>query len=95
MKDDKNHPLPFVKIFVHSSRTFHFTDSPSGSFGINLKVGEDSLTFTLEGYETITVKADANRRQTVVMKAAADMASKNLPKLISAGSCLPYPQLLS
>ncbi len=84
VKDEKNHPLPYVRIFVHSSRAFYVTESPSGSFGINERLLKDSLTLTLDGYETLKVAVLTNQWQTLIMKPSADVASKNQPKLISA-----------
>lgn len=83
VKDDKNRPLPNVRIFVHSSRSFYQTGAPSGTFGINERALKDSLTLTLDGYETLKVGVITSQWQTLIMKPLADITSKNRPKLIS------------
>ena len=83
VKNDKNKPLPNVRIFVHSTRSFFQTGAPSGTFGINERVVKDSLTLTLDGYETLKVEVITSQWQTLIMKPLADISSKNKPKLIS------------
>ena len=83
IKDEKNHPLSNARIFVHSIRAFYFSGATSGSFGINERVLYDSLTITMEGYETITLKVRTDQWQTIILKATAEAISKSQPKLIS------------
>lgn len=87
VKDEKNNLLSGAKIFVHSIKNL-YTTGPSGSFGVNIKNINDSLTVSLEGYETVTVKIKADQWQMIVLKVSEDAASKNKNKLISAAKNL-------
>jgi Ca-activated chloride channel family protein len=83
IKDEKNLPLPNAKIFVHSARAFYYSGASSGSFGITVRNLFDSLTISLDGYETRTIRIKADEWQNIQLKISADAASKNKPKLIS------------
>jgi Ca-activated chloride channel family protein len=54
-----------------------------GSFGITVKSLYDSLTLSLDGYESKTVKVKTDIWQTIVLKVSAAQATKNKQKLIS------------
>ncbi len=82
IKDEHKKPLSSVKIFVHSARTL-YTSGSSGDFGINSTNLYDSLTLSLEGYETKEIKVKTDVWQTIVMKLAQETVAKNRPKLIS------------
>ena len=83
VKDEKNQPLANAKIFLHSARAYYFSGASSGSFGITVRNLFDSLTISLDGYETKSVKVKSDEWQRIVLKVSADAASKNKPKLIS------------
>ena len=83
IKDEKNKPLPYAKIFVHSLRASFNSGAVSGDFGINIRSLNDSLTITLDGYEKTTVSVRAEKWQKIILKLTADAVSKNQPKLIS------------
>ncbi len=82
IKDEKNNALPNVKIFLHTAKAI-YTSGASGSFGITINQLYDSLTLTLDGYETKTVRVKTDVWQNIVMKIAANAVTKNKPKLIS------------
>lgn len=82
IKSDKNIPLQNVKIFVHSARTL-FQSGNYGSFGFTVNKPYDSLTFTLEGYETKSVYVKTSDWQNIVLKTSADFTTKSKQKLIS------------
>ncbi|RYY69467.1 MAG: VWA domain-containing protein [Chitinophagaceae bacterium] len=82
IKSDKNIPLQNVKIFVHSARAL-FQSGNYGSFGFTVSKPYDSLTFTLEGYETKSVYVKTSDWLSVVLKTSADFTSKRKQKLIS------------
>jgi len=84
IRDEKNKPLPYARIFLHSARMFYASGAGTGSFGINTRVLYDSLTITLDGYEKSTVRVRSDQWQTIILKAAADVVSKNQNKLISS-----------
>ncbi len=83
IKDEKNKPLPNARIFVHAAKAFYYSGATAGDFGINERVLYDSLTITLEGYETLTVKVKTDQWQKIILKLTADAVSKNQSKLIS------------
>lgn len=83
VRDEKNLPLPNAKIFVHSARAFYYSGASYGSFGITTQKLYDSLTISLDGYETKTIRVKTDIWQNIVLKIAANTASKNKPKLIS------------
>jgi Ca-activated chloride channel family protein len=82
VKDEKNQPLQNVRIIIYSSHSLFYSGA-SGGFGITSKVLNDSLSFSLEGYELKTVKVNADQWQTVIMKVLPSVANRNRPKLIS------------
>ncbi|RYY49484.1 MAG: VWA domain-containing protein [Chitinophagaceae bacterium] len=82
IKSDKNLPLQNVKIFVHSARTL-FQSGNYGSFGFTVNKPYDSLTFSLEGFESKSVYVKTSDWLNVTLKTAADFASKQKQKLIS------------
>ncbi len=83
IKDEKNQPLPNAKIFVHSAKAFYYSGASYGSFGITMRNLYDSLTITLDGYETKLIRVKTDIWQNIVLKISAADASKNKPKLIS------------
>lgn len=82
IKDEKNSPLQNVNIFVHSARAL-FRSGFQGSFGFAVLTPYDSLTFSLDGYESKTLKVKTDLWQNIVLKSSADQATKNKQKLIS------------
>ena len=82
VKDEKNQPLQNVRIIIASSRSLFYSGA-SGGFGITTKVLNDSLSFSLEGYEIKTVKVLADQWQNVILKVLPSVANRNRPKLIS------------
>ncbi|HRD42881.1 MAG TPA: von Willebrand factor type A domain-containing protein [Ferruginibacter sp.] len=82
VKDNKGNTLQNVKIFQHSTRSMYQT-GPWGSFGIKSLLRTDSLTFTLDGYETSSQSFSHNQWQTVVLKASTVNSNKSKPRLIS------------
>ncbi len=83
IKDEKNKPLPHAKIFVHGEKKIHYSESNTGSFGITEKRLYDSLTISLDGYETQTIWVKTDVWLVVKLKARDDANSKRQPKLIS------------
>ena len=82
VKDSKNQPLQNVKILLGSNHFMYYSGS-GGSFGITTNVLYDSLTLSLEGYETKTVKVNTEQWQNLVMNVLPSNANRNRPKLIS------------
>ncbi len=82
VKDEKNQPLQNARIFLHSVRQ-QYMSGTSGGFGIITRTLNDSITVSLDGYETQTVKINANTWQYVTMKVLPATVMRNRPKLIS------------
>jgi Ca-activated chloride channel family protein len=55
--DQNKKGLPFVQIRLHSANQFFFTGS-SGGFGFPYRQAGDSATFSLDGFEDVTVFLD-------------------------------------
>lgn len=82
VKDEKNRPLQNAKIYLHSAK-FLFNSGVQGSFGITVRELYDSITLSLNGYETKSLKVKTDTWQTIVLKVSAAHATKNKQKLIS------------
>jgi Ca-activated chloride channel family protein len=82
IKDEKNQPLQNVKMLMHSNGMVYYSGT-SGGFGITIRNLSDSLTLSLDGYETKVVAVKADAFQYITMKALSSNASKNRQKLIS------------
>ncbi len=82
VKNEKNQPLQNVKIILHSNRSLYYSGS-AGAFGITTRVLNDSLSFSLEGYETKSIKINADQWQDVNLKILPSNVNRNRPKLIS------------
>jgi Ca-activated chloride channel family protein len=82
VKDGTNQALANVKIILHSNHLLYYSGA-SGGFGITTKSLSDSLSFSLEGYETKTVKVNAELWQEVNLKTLPSNLKRNRPKLIS------------
>lgn len=85
IKDENNKPLSGVKIFVHSTRTL-FQSGMQGSFGFNVANTYDSLSFTMEGYESKTLRVKSDEWQKIFLHTSADQTTKNRQKLLSVTS---------
>lgn len=82
VKDEQSHILPDVKIFVHSARLLYQTGA-QGSFGFTVLLPYDSLTLTLEGYESKTLRVKSDAWQNITLKTAVSAATKSQQRLIS------------
>lgn len=80
--DEKKNPLSNVRMLSHNLKNYFYT-GPSGSFGITTKNRYDSLTLSLEGYETLTYVVDAQNWQSLTMKEDSLIKSKQRLKMIS------------
>jgi Ca-activated chloride channel homolog len=67
IKDENNGLLPDVKILLHSSG-YSYHSGSSGAFGIPLSQCWDTLTLSSEGYQTITLRVDANQYQSIQLR---------------------------
>ena len=82
VKNEKNVPLQNVKIVLHSNHLLYYSGN-SGAFGITTRTLSDSLSFALEGYESKTIKINADQWQDVSLKTLASKVYLYLPNFFS------------
>ena len=82
IKDEQNQGVQNAKIFLHSARALYYSGT-YGGFGITVNGLYDSLTISLDGYETRTIRVKTDQWQSIVLKISTITASKSKPKLIS------------
>lgn len=80
--DEKNQPLQSVKILLHSTNQLFFSGT-TGGFGITTNKQLDSLTLTMEGYESKSLRVNCDQWQYITMKVLPSNVNRNRPKLIS------------
>ncbi len=89
VRDEKNQPLPNVKILLHSSSRVYFSGN-TGGFGITTNVLMDSLSISLEGYEPKSVKVNSEQWQNIILKILPSNVNSNRPRLISVTKNLEH-----
>jgi Ca-activated chloride channel homolog len=82
IKDEKKNPIANVKIMLHSSRHAYFSGS-EGGFGINTNKLIDTVTLSVDGYESKTIDVVATKWQDIVLKVPPSSVNRNKPRLIS------------
>jgi len=82
IKDDKNNPLAYVRIYMHSTGAYYYSGS-SGSFGIPSSVKSDSATFTLNSFYKTTVLLTDGRYELVDLKPVPSRLVKRQDRLLS------------
>lgn len=82
VKDERNTPLPNVKILVHSTGYVYYSGS-TGGFGIMLPNLKDSVTFSMEGYQPLAARLDAKTYQNITLKQLLTAANAQKKKLLS------------
>lgn len=84
VKDSRGRLLEGVKINLTSKGTYPYYTGGDGTFGITMAVPVDSVTFSFEGYETLTKTVEARRFQSVLLKMLPSTAKLYSNKLASA-----------
>ena len=82
IKNEKNEYLQNVNIRLLSDKLLYHS-GVSGGFGISASFKKDSITLSIDGYETMTVGISSDTYLEVNMKPLSSNSSKNRPKLIS------------
>ena len=82
IKDEKNQYLQNVKILLNSDRNVYYSGS-SGGFGISCGNKYDSITISLDGYETKGMRVKTDVLQDITLKTLSSNVSKSRQKLIS------------
>jgi Ca-activated chloride channel family protein len=68
IKDERGRLLEGVKITLASKGTFPYYSGNSGTFGISESVTSDTITLTLDGYETMRTFIDTRKFQNLFLK---------------------------
>jgi Ca-activated chloride channel family protein len=89
VKDDKANPLQNVKIILHST-SITYSSGIGGAFGILSSNPKDSLSFSLEGYEPISLVVEASKYQSIVLKMMPFTASMQKHPRLSMTKNLDY-----
>ncbi|MEI9934357.1 MAG: hypothetical protein WDM71_05790 [Ferruginibacter sp.] len=79
VRDDKNVLLQNVKIFLFSNHLLCYSGN-EGTFGISTPLLYDSMSLSLDGYETKTIWINANQFQSIVLKSTSSNVSDNSKK---------------
>jgi Ca-activated chloride channel homolog len=82
VRDDKNVALQNVRIILHSTGVPYSTGI-GGAFGILSSLEKDSLTLSLDGYETISISVNTARYQRITLKMLPFTASLHKHSLVS------------
>jgi Ca-activated chloride channel homolog len=82
VRNIKKELLQNVKINVHSTHLLYYTGD-EGGYGIISLVPTDSVSFCLEGYESQTVKLNADIYQKVVLQEVSSNSSRSRLQLVS------------
>jgi Ca-activated chloride channel family protein len=82
VKDEKQNPLSNAKILLHSTRYVYYSGS-SGSFGILSTKQSDSVTISLEGYQSVCLQLDVAKYQPIVLKMLFSTANVQRNRLVS------------
>ncbi len=82
IRDDKNNPLQNVRIILHSSR-LPYASGIGGAFGILTSAERDTITCSLDGYESMTVAVRSSAYTQLTMKMLPLTASMHKHSLLS------------
>lgn len=82
IRDEKNNPLPNARILLHSTQ-YLYGSGNGGAFGIMITKPTDSITITLDGYQSECLKVDASKYQHIVLKLLYANAKVQRNRLVS------------
>jgi Ca-activated chloride channel family protein len=82
VKDEKNTALTNARILLHSTGYVYYSGS-AGTFGIMIPKAIDSVTISMDGYQTLSVKLDAARYQSLVLKALYSGVNQRKNRLLT------------
>jgi Ca-activated chloride channel family protein len=82
VKDENNNPLSNAKIILRSSGYLYHSGS-GGAFGITTDHKTDSITISLDGYQTVSVAVDASQYQYIALKLVGGNANVQKNRLLS------------
>lgn len=84
IRDDRGRLLEGVKINLSSKGAFPYYSGNSGTFGISTSLAKDTISLSLDGYETIRLLVDAQKFQLLILKMLPSTAHLYTGKLSSA-----------
>ncbi len=82
IRDEKNIPIPNAKILLHSTK-YQYSSGSSGAFGIMTANPHDSITISLDGYQTKSMLVDATQYQQIVLKMLFASVTSSRNRLVS------------
>ena len=82
VRDEKHNLLSNARILLHSTG-YVYSSGSSGSFGIMTKQLVDSITISLDGYQTLSVKLETARYHSLVLKTLLTSANLQKNRLLS------------
>ncbi len=84
VKDSRGRLLEGVKIHLASRGAYPYYSGYGGTFGIPVNTTEDTVTLSLEGYETWKALVDTRRFHSFILRMLPSTANLYNPKLASA-----------
>ncbi len=82
VRDERSSPLPNARILLHSNK-YLYSSGGGGAFGIMLTTAADSITISLDGYQTQTIKVEASQYQHIILKALYATSNVIKSRLVS------------
>jgi Ca-activated chloride channel family protein len=82
VRDEKHNLLSNARILLHSTG-YVYSSGSSGSFGIMTKQLVDSITISLDGYQTLAIKLETARYHSLVLKTLVTSANLQKNRLLS------------
>ncbi len=82
VRDEKDNPLPNARIILHSTGYLYYSGT-SGAFGIQTTRLIDSVTISLDGYQTASMRIASSKYEQIKLKNMNASASIQRNKLVS------------
>jgi len=82
IRDEKNNSLSNARIILHSTG-YVYSSGSTGSFGINTTQKIDSVTVSLDGYQSLSVKLETSKYHSLILKTLYTSASLQKNRLLS------------
>ena len=82
IRDEKHNLLSNARILLHSTG-YVYSSGSSGSFGIMTKKLIDSITVSLDGYQTLSIKLETAKYHSLVLKTLLTSANLQKNRLLS------------
>ena len=82
IRDEKDNPLPNARIVLHSTGYLYFSGT-RGAFGIQTTRQIDSVTISLDGYQSTSIRLASSKYEQIKLKNMNSSASIHRNKLVS------------